>query len=196
SGESFKTNRKRVEETALAYGKFGFQNDEVIQSLTVLERGTGNINRAIALQGLTANLARAKNLELAQAANIVAKVFGGQETALRRAVPGLDKHAHGLALIAEAQRKLKGQAEAATTPSERFQATLHDTQEIIGTGLLSVVNKYLDSLTKWLDKMNRSGQLQKDLNKFMKDGTPIVSALAGTVGDLAKAFGLLAENYN
>src|SRR4029077_12478812 len=136
-----------------------------MQSLTVLERGNGNINKAISLQGLTADVARAKNLDLAKAATVVAKVFGGQETALRRAVPGLQKNAHGWDLIRQAQQKLAGQAAANTTASERFAATLHDTQEIVGTPLLPTLNKYLTSLGKWLDSMNRSGKLQEDVTK-------------------------------
>ena len=88
----------------------------------MLERGTGNITRAISLQGAAANLARAKNIDLADAANVLAKVFGGQETALRRAVPGLDKHAHGLDLITEAQATARGAGRAPARPRrERFQ---------------------------------------------------------------------------
>jgi hypothetical protein len=87
----------------------------VIASLTVLERGTGSINKAIALQGLTADLARAKNIDLAAAAGVVAKVFGGQETALRRAVPGLREARARLDLIRLAQAKMAGQAAANTT---------------------------------------------------------------------------------
>jgi hypothetical protein len=165
AGQSFDANRDRIEKVALSYGKFGFQNDEVIQSLTVLERGTGSINKAISLQGLTADIARAKNLGLASAAGVVAKVFGGQETALRRAVPGLEKNAHGWDLIRLAQAKMAGQAAANATVAERFAATLHDTEEIVGTALLPTLNKYLTSLSQWLDKMNRSGELQRDVEK-------------------------------
>src|SRR5580765_29385 len=161
SGESFRKNRDEIEKVSLSYGKFGFQNDEVIQSLTVLERGTGNIQKAFRLQGLTADIARAKNIDLAAAATVVAKVFGGQETALRRAVPGLRKNAHGWDLIAEAQRKMAGQAAAGTTASERFAASLHNTEEIIGTALLPILNKYLNSLSKWMGDSRNQEKLQR-----------------------------------
>jgi hypothetical protein len=184
SGESFEANRERIEKVALSYGKFGFQNDEVIQSLTVLERGTGNINKAISLQGLTADLARAKNKGLAEEAAVVAKVFGGQETALRRAVPGLSKNAHGWDLIREAQKKLAGQAAANTTASEQFASTLHDTEEIIGTGLLPTLNQYLGSLSEWLQKMNESGKLQRDVGAA-------ADILRSAVGAVNKVFDTL-----
>ena len=154
----------------------------------MLERGTGSITRAIGLQGEAADLARAKGIKLADAANVLAKVFGGQETALRRAVPGLDKHAHGLDTITEAQKRLAGQAAASTTPAERFQATLHDTEVIIGTALLPTIDKYLGELGKWLDKMNRSGRLQRDVNEAVKDGTAAFQAIKAIVDPLIAAF--------
>ena len=189
SGESFQANREQIDKAALSYGKFGFQNDEVIASLVVLERGTGKINQAIQLQGVTADLARAKNIDLAAAANVVAKVFGGQETALRRAVPGLEKNAHGIDLIREAQQKLAGQAAANTTVSERFAATLHDTEEIVGRTLLPILNQYLTSLSKWLDGMNQTGQLQKDVAGAVKLFTEAVGLAKGVVDTLNRVTG-------
>lgn len=193
AGQSFAANRDQVEKAALSYERFGFQNDEVIQSLTVLERGTGNINAATRLQGLTADIARAKNIDLAAAAGTIAKVFGGQETALRRAVPGLAKNAHGWDLIRLAQAKMAGQAAANTTVSERFAATLHDTQEIVGTALLPILNKYLGSLSNWLEKMNRSGQLQKQVASTARVLAAAVNAVKAVVDPLVVAFQALAS---
>lgn len=187
SGESFAASRDQIEKAGLSMSKFGFTSEDADRALGVLERGTGSIRKSIGLLGLTADLARAKNLDFAAAANIVAKVFGGQTTALRRAVPGLEKNAKGWDLIREAQAKLAGQAAAGTTVSDRFAATLHETQRIIGEGLLPVLNKYLGQLTVWLDKMNKSGQLQKDLNSFVKESTPIFHGAGVAIGIAADA---------
>lgn len=186
SGESFREHRAQIEKTTRSYGRFGFQNEQVEASLTVLERGTGSINKAIGLQGLTADLARAKNLDLAAAAQTVAKVFGGQETALRRAVPGLTKTAHGWDLIREAQAKLAGQAAANTTAAERFSATLHDTQEIIGAGLLPVLNTYLDKLSTWMDDTRNQAKLQRGVTTAVKDTSTAVAILGDVFGIAAK----------
>jgi hypothetical protein len=180
SGESFKNNRELIERASVSYAKFGFDNEEVVQAITVLDRATGNVAQSLGLIPLAADLARAKGLDLAAAGTVIAKVFGGQETALRRAVPGLEKSAHGYDLIREAQRKLAGQAAANTTQAERFQAALHNTQEIIGTALLPVLNKYLGQLTKWLSNAENQKKLQQDM-----------TAIAGA---LATAFDLLATS--
>jgi hypothetical protein len=192
-GETFKTNQGAIEKAGLAVEKFGFTSEDSARALTVLERGSGKITRAIQLQGVAANLARAKNIDLASAAGILAKVFGGQETALRRAVPGLDKHAHGLQLIAEAERRLSGQARAATTPAEKFSATLHDTEVIIGSALLPTLDKYLGKFSDWLDKMNRSGKLQRDVNGILKDAKGILQGVLDVVRPLAGAFKALGD---
>ena len=192
SGESFQANQAAISKAELSLEKYGFTSEDSAKALTVLERGTGKITEAMKLQGAAADLARAKNETLSDAANTLAKVFGGQETALRRAVPGLDKNAHGLDLIAEAQQRLAGQARAGTTVSEKFEATLHNTEVIIGNALLPTIDRLLTKLGDWLDKMNRTGQLQRDLNTAVKDGTGVIQgieAILKPVVALFKEFG-------
>lgn len=193
SGESFKSFEPTIEKVSLAYGKFGFENDEVVKSLTILDRATGNIGEAMRRQTLVAEIARVKNIDLAQAAAVVGKVYGGQETALRRAIPGLSKNAKGVDLLNEAQRRLRGQLAANTTASERFHAQLHDTQEIIGGGLLPVLNRYLNALGGWLGRMNETGQLQRDVSRTMKTLTRIFGTLWSVVRDTASALGDVAS---
>jgi hypothetical protein len=181
NSESFKAHRDTVEKVALSYAKFGFQNDDVIASLTVLDRATGSISKSMRLQGLVAGVARVKNLDLASAAAVVGKVFGGQETALRRAIPGLSKNAHGYDLIREAQKKLAGQAAANTTASERFQATLHDTQEIIGTALLPTLNQYLNVIAEWLSKSKNQKEITDDVKAAVAAATDVLKTLKGVL---------------
>jgi hypothetical protein len=192
SGQSFATSREAIDKASTSLAKFGFTSEDSEKALTVLERGTGSITRSIGLQGIAANLARAKNIKLSDAANVLAKVFGHQETALRRAVPGLPKYAHGMDLIRLAGQKLQGQAKANTTVAERFAATLHNTEVIIGTALLPVLNRGLTKLGDWLDKMNRTGRLQKDVNAIIKTATGLFGALKTALGVVTGAFHVFA----
>ena len=59
---------------------------------------------------------------------------------------------------------------------------------IIGTALLPTLNKFLSALGEWLDKMNRSGQLQKDVNEAVKTATGIFQGVLAVVKPLATAF--------
>src|SRR4029077_11983847 len=83
-----------------------------------------------------------------------------------------------------AQAKLAGQAAANTTAAERFAATLHDTEEIVGTALLPTLNRYLNSLGSWLQRMNESGRLQQDVaktTKFLADAIAVLRTALGPV---------------
>jgi len=188
SGESFRASQRVIEQAETGQAKFGFTVEESAKALTVLDRATGDIRKALYLQAGVTDLARAKNIDLADAAAVVGKVFGGQETALRRAVPGLSKTAHGIDLIREAFQKLRGQARAATTPQERFNATLHETEIIIGTALLPTFNKMLGRFSDWLDKMNKSGKLQKDLTTVTEDLSVAFDDLSVSIGAAYDAY--------
>lgn len=189
SGESFAQNREEIEKVATGYAKFGFDNDEVIKSLTILDRATGSVTKALSLQAGVADIARARGTTLGQAALVVAKVFGGQETALRRAVPGLAKHAHGAELIAQAYAKMRGQAAANTTAAEQFSAALHDTEEILGQALLPTLNQFLMGLTTWLQRMNETGKTQKFVDQVSRALAAAFKVLHGAMKALDAVFG-------
>jgi len=186
--ESFKANQAVIDRAETSLNKFGFTSEESTKALTVLDRATGDIRKAMYLQGGVADLARAKNIDLADAAATVGKVFGGQETALRRAVPGLSKNAHGIDLIREAFQKLHGQAKAATTPQQRFYATLHQTEVLLGTALLPHFNTLLTNFSSWLDKVNHSKKAQEDLATVTEDIATAFSDLAAAIGAAHDAY--------
>jgi hypothetical protein len=188
SGESFAASSEEVEKARLSMARFGFTSEDVDKALILLDRGTGSISKSIDLLGLTADLARAKNLDFAAAANVVAKVFGGQTTALRRAVPGLNANAKGWDLIREAQEKLAGQAAAGTTASQRFAATLHETQRILGEALLPTLNTYLEKLSVWLDRMNESGRLQRNVETTAHLLSTAFDATASSIAAASDAY--------
>jgi hypothetical protein len=102
----------------------------------------------------------------------------GSFSALRRLnivlPPGTTK-TQALAFVTQ---KYAGQARAGTTESQRFSATLVNTEEIIGAKLLPTVNRYLTELGDWLSKMAESGRLQKDVN-----------LVVGAAGDFFKTLG-------
>lgn len=72
-----------------------------------------------------------------------------------------------------------------------FNAELKQSEAIIGIALLPVFNKLLTSLSTWLERMNRSGKLQRDLNEAVKDGTIVFHALKAILAPLVTGFRLL-----
>jgi hypothetical protein len=188
SGESFTENQGAIQRASLSLEKFGFTSEDSQKALAVLDRATGNVGKSIQLQGVAANIARARNISLSQAALILGKAYDGQTTSLKRLGVALPAGTKGMQAIYIAAQKFTGQAKAGTTEVEKFHAILHNTEVIIGTALLPTLNKFLGSLGKWLQKMNESGRLQKDVNEAVKTATGIFEGVAAVVKPLAAAF--------
>jgi hypothetical protein len=91
------------------------------------------------------------------------------------------------------RRAVAGQARAGTTAQERFGAVLHNTEEIIGTALLPTLNKYLNSLARWLTKMNESGRLQHDVERTTKALTTAIHDVSTVAHGAADGFNVFAH---
>ena len=145
SGESFAANSAAIDKAGLSMAKFGYTSTDSEQALATLDRATGNVSKSIQIQGVAANIARARNISLNDKRRCCSgKPTTATRTAWKRLGIELPKGTKGWDAIYLAAQKFAGQAKANTTESERFQATLHDTEVIIGTALLPTINKLLD----------------------------------------------------
>jgi hypothetical protein len=179
SGQSFAAYRGQIDRTIFQLSALaGIQDDELKQGLTTILRTTPNVSKALRDLGTAADLARAKHISLGAAATIIAKTEAGNTTLLRRQGFQIAKNATAEQALATVRAVVAGQARAGTTEQERFGAVLHQTEEIIGTGILPTLNKYLVSGTRWLEQMNESGKLQKDVSNAAE-------GFAGAMGTLA-----------
>lgn len=153
----------------------GFNRDELTSSFVTIFRASGNVRKSLRDVGLAADIARARGISLAAASLIVGKVEAGNIGILRRSGVQVAKNASVEKALLIARLRFAGQAAAGTTAQERFGAVLHNTEEIIGAGILPVLNKYLASGAIWLTQMNESGKLQKDVASAAHGVTVAVS---------------------
>lgn len=195
----FRANRRELEPyrreierfTDALSAKSGFENDQLVAGLTTILRTQPNVTKALRDEATAADLARAKNISLAAASTIVAKVEGGNTTLLRRQGIQVAKNATAEQALATLREKVAGQAAAGATEQEKFGAVLHRTEEIIGLGILPTLNRYLVSGTKWLEQMNESGKLQRDVAKSAREfetAVHDVGAVVKTVDGITGSF--------
>ena len=89
----------------------------------------------------------------------------------------LDTAASRTAVLDAVQARFHGNAARFLTTSAGkqalFNAELRHSEEIIGTALLPAFNQILGSLSKYLDRMNRTHRLQHDVNRIVHDGTVV-----------------------
>lgn len=134
-----------------------FADDEQRDALAALIPVVGDYDEALYLMGLTMDLARWKQMDLASAAEIVGKVSAGNLGILSRYGIVLDEGADSAAALAQMQSLAAGQAEAfGETTAGQFaamQASLGDLQERIGTALIPVLVRFLEAVTPIIEKV-------------------------------------------
>lgn len=171
AGLSFRDERAEIEETIRSQERLGFTEEASVRSYITLVRATRDAKEATRLQSVAADIARARNVSLETATNAVAKAYGNQGTALKRLIPGLDSTKKGLDLIADAQRRTAGAADAYSKTfagaQARFDVALHHTEVAIGTALLPQFTRLLDSGAKWLDQEKNQERLAGDFREAM-----------------------------
>lgn len=169
--------------------QLGFNKTDVAEGFTVLLRGSGSATKAFKELGAAEDVARAKGLTLSQAAFIVNRALissGNSARSLGIHFPKAATAAEKLAIILQ---KYRGQAFANTTEQDRFNATLFNTEEIIGRTLLPVLNKYLQSLGNWLQKLDESGRLQHDVQRAVNGLNEAIHVIGGTVKNVDRVTG-------
>ncbi len=183
AGVSWDDNRDKIEKNTVALKRLSaFDDEELYKSLQILVRGTGNVTTALKLNATAADIARARNKDLTSVAVALAKATAGQETALRRLVPGLDQNAHGYKLVEEAARKSAGAAKAyadtAAGAQDRFRIGIEDTEKAIGRGLLPAFTQLANKAADWLNDSKHQQQVQRDVTKAVKEGAAVARGLA------------------
>lgn len=191
----------------------GFADHELTESFARFVRRFGGVNQALRANAIAADVARARNIDLAAAADLVQRASFGNPRALRaldiqltKTTSNVDalKATTGHATVAQianakaadqqatsmraldviASRYHGNSARFLQTDAGKqalFNAELTHSEEIIGTALLPTFNHYLESLSSWLEKMNSSGKLQRDVNDAMTAGKDAVQVLGGAV---------------
>lgn len=194
SGKDLSAYQGQIDKTANSLSLLsGFQNDEIKAGFTTIFRTTNDVTKALRDTATAADLARAKHLSFAQASLIIAKTEAGNTTLLRRQGFQIAKNAKSEEALAKLRGIVAGQAKAGTTAQERFGAVLHNTEEIIGAGLLPTLNKYLARASTWLTQMNESGKLQKDVANAAKRFGEALSLIVGTIRTVDKVTGSFAN---
>ena len=107
SGHSYSTYADNIEAADTKMRGFGFTNAETKDALGVLTTALQDPSKALSVLGVSADLARAKNMDLSSAALMVAKGMEGQIRPLKALGIDLPVYAGTSQQVALAQKKLE-----------------------------------------------------------------------------------------
>lgn len=193
TGKSWETYGKQIEDTVQKQSRLGFDDEALLRTFSLFQRTTGDVNKALGLNNLAMDVARARFIDLEQAATLVNKAALGQAGALRRLGIDAKTGATSTELLTLLTEKYGGSAQAASkdarTAMERVSVSVENLQESMGTLLLPVVELLADDLDaaavtaqRLVDGLNAIGSV-----KIPTIELPFNITIGGqSIGDLAR----------
>ena len=152
SGISWDDNKSRIEDATAALSRLSaFTTDDLLQSFTQLVRTTGDVNQALNLNKIAADVARGRHISLLTASNALGKAYNGQTSALRRLGISLPSTAKGMDAIRIVAQRYAGQAKAGADATDHLRTSIHEAQVQIGQGLTPVVAGLAEAFNKAAD---------------------------------------------
>lgn len=156
--------------------KMGYTDDEMTKALALLTTMTGSASKAIQDQTLVMDLARFKQMDLASAAQMVAKVEEGKLGIVARTLPFLNAQMTKEEALAALRKAVSGQAEeyslTAAGATDRLNASYDQLQETIGFAVLPVVTDLTNETSDLLDGFEK-------LPTAVKSGTVDIAVYGG-----------------
>jgi hypothetical protein len=174
----------QVEAAIVAGQDRAFTDTQTREALQSLVTATGDVTGATALLSTAQDVARFAGVDLATAADAVAKAQAGNATQLGRLIPGLEKGATAQDTLANAQAAAAGQADAFAASTEGSMARGADAfaelGETVGSVLLPILDELLPAIVPVLQA----------LGKLV---TAVLPILVPLIKVLAKALGIVAD---
>jgi hypothetical protein len=139
NGESWDDLADQIEAATDQALAFGFDDEDALDALNKLTQATGDTEEALKGLSIAQDLARARGISLAQAADLVAKAEQGRFSALARVGIIIDETSSKEEALAQLQAKYAGQAEAYAETNaaawDRFGNTVENKLEGLGQAL-------------------------------------------------------------
>lgn len=161
--------------------KTGYADDEQREALGDLIIATNDYQKSLELLPLVTDLAAAKNMDLATAAELVGKVAAGNLGTLSKYGIILKEGATASEALAELQKRVGGTAQAAADPMKILEASVGDLAETIGGALLGNAKDFMGKATDIVIK----------ITDWVKNNQDLVRTMAGVGVALIGAGGVL-----
>jgi hypothetical protein len=156
-----------------------FSDSEVRAGLQSLVVATGDAAKANELLGPAMDIARLAGVDLETASKALAKAHDGNDAALRKLIPGLEKGATAADTIAAATELASGQADLYATSSEgmgkKSSDAFSEISEQIGAVFLPIMDEVLPALMPIVEIL---GELITAVLPLLK---PAISIVVGAI---------------
>lgn len=185
AGAATSTSTAQIEAAIAAGQDRAFTDSQSRDALQSLVTATGDVTLATGLLTQSQDIARLAGVDLAVAADAVAKAQAGQDGPLRKLIPGLEKGATATDTLANATKAAAGQADLYAASSEGMQAragdSLGELSETIGSVFLPILDAIIPAL---LPILQAFGTLVKSLLPLLIPLVKVLGAALKIVADV------------
>lgn len=182
-------NSDAVEKTIASRQRLGFADDELRDSLTRILPVAGDVNTAFELQNVAMDLARFKNISLADASVALTRVEAGKFRALADLGIVLKDGASQTEALAAVERVAAGQAEAFASSTAgaaaRVQIAFHNLQEDVGGPLNDALAGFFETIENagdFVDQVAKRLQAGRKAAGDFGEGTVLASPQVAQLG--------------
>lgn len=179
-------------DAAIAAGQaLAFTDSETMAALQSLTTATGDMTKSTELLTTAQDVARFANVDLATASDAVAKAYAGNDKALAKLIPGMEKGATGMETIGKASAAAAGQADLFAESGDAAGMMVSDSfgelVEEIGKALLPAFKAIMPALQAVIKVMT---VLIKAILPVL---VPFIEVLAKVLGVVAKVLEKVAD---
>jgi len=177
-------------DAAIAQGQEkAFSDSETRAGLESLVRATGSVTEATGLLAGAQDIARLAGVSLETASDALSKAYLGNDGALTKLLPGLEKGATGMDTISNATKLAAGQsdifADSAEGGAMKAADAMGELGETVGEALLPILDALIPAL---LPIVKTLGELMKAVLPIL---IPLVKILAAQFTLVAKAISIV-----
>jgi hypothetical protein len=209
--KGFKGNTDAIEAVIKKREDLAFSDDELRASLAILVTKYKNVSEAQRIQAVAMDVARLKNISLADATSLVSKGMDGSAKVLKQLGIVLPKTATEQDRLTAIQKKAAGQAVAygktAEGAQKSFQIAIQDVVEDIGAGLIPIMTEaftwlrttgipavrgIIGAITKWITE--NKPLIDQIRNVLVKVIGMVIEKIQGVVGWIGKFVSTIAGN--
>lgn len=191
AGTSWDEYGATIERVIASRQRLAYSDSQLRESLSILVTMTGSVSRALQLQNVALDLARGKNISLAEASTIIGKVATGNVAILQRQGIVVAKNATAQEALDAVSARFAGNAEryAATAQgaADRTGNALANLRENIGAALQGTAPVLATLATSWSAQGNGAVLAAGAVATWAKAGKGSIPVLSG----LRSALGLL-----
>lgn len=171
--------------------KLAFTDTETRKAILSLSTATGDSEKSLELLTVAQDVARVSGVSLEQAADAVAKAAAGQDTALKRLLPGLGETASAEETIAKASNLAAGAAETFGQSSEagalKADIAFNELKETLGAKVAPALKAVKDALKPLLQ------QLLELASKILPPVLNLLAKLFEIAGKVANAVNKIVD---